>query len=396
MMRNGLHVSTHVFAIVSFLLGFSSSLLQEGHAEKLGRQIWNARFPIDSCGGLSVLPVIINGQRGRFAVDTGCTWHLADESLRGCLSRIRAVPEQPTPEVGGRAVSIHLPARIQIGTHFFGDFAAVVCTDLSAFRTPDDEPISGILGSSFFKRRVVQWDFDHGLFYCFPKWVTPSSSWGSSFPVYLDQHGCPLVKELMVGGVTESFLIDTGETSTSLAVHRWLFDALIRNGDLHVMRAGMEVNTLRGTMTRRIGRLREVTWGDFRHTDIMVTEGDRNVIGLPYLLRYCVTLDMPRQKVYLRKGASYANSERWFSSGIVLDREGGSFVVKEVRRFGPAAKAGIHAGDKIIKIDGRPIASLTFSHVAYLLTAGQSEARQLESVRDGKSTTITIRLEDDW
>jgi C-terminal processing protease CtpA/Prc len=64
--------------------------------------------------------------------------------------------------------------------------------------------------------------------------------------------------------------------------------------------------------------------------------------------------------------------------------------VTEVPVSGPAARAGLRAGDVIIAIDGKPLAGLTSREVQRLLTGEVGSTVELEIERDGKRERLRV------
>ncbi|WP_240138853.1 S41 family peptidase [Streptomyces sp. MUM 178J] len=71
-------------------------------------------------------------------------------------------------------------------------------------------------------------------------------------------------------------------------------------------------------------------------------------------------------------------------------RDGGIEIAK-VRPGGPADKAGVRAGDRLLTVDGRPVAERPVTEVTALLRGGDRTSVALGLERDGRSWTETIR-----
>ena len=77
-----------------------------------------------------------------------------------------------------------------------------------------------------------------------------------------------------------------------------------------------------------------------------------NSVGLRFLSRFVVTFDFPEATVYLQPGEQFERPEPSATSGLTLLWKNGVPVVERVTPQGPAERAGIHPGDKLLQIDG--------------------------------------------
>ena len=61
----------------------------------------------------------------------------------------------------------------------------------------------------------------------------------------------------------------------------------------------------------------------------------------------------------------------------------------------PAAKAGLHEGDQVTSVDGKPVQSLTPDALSDVFDQGAVGRKvKLETVRGGKKRTVTLTLAD--
>jgi len=66
-------------------------------------------------------------------------------------------------------------------------------------------------------------------------------------------------------------------------------------------------------------------------------------------------------------------------------------LVREVDANGPAANAGIQAGDIIVAVDGKPVANWN-EFIRELFTRRPGDRVRLEIVRDGGRRTLVVTL----
>jgi len=79
--------------------------------------------------------------------------------------------------------------------------------------------------------------------------------------------------------------------------------------------------------------------------------------------------------------------------GVTLDTANNDFAISEISERGPAQRAGIRIGDKIVAIDGTPVAGHRPSEVIHLLRGPIGSAVRLTIARAGVPGTRDIRLE---
>jgi C-terminal processing protease CtpA/Prc len=68
------------------------------------------------------------------------------------------------------------------------------------------------------------------------------------------------------------------------------------------------------------------------------------------------------------------------------------FIVHEVLGDGPAARAGLLAGDRIVWANGQPAADLTLGALRNLLRSRSGRDVELMIERDGTTLQRTVRL----
>ncbi|MBI5525382.1 MAG: PDZ domain-containing protein [Deltaproteobacteria bacterium] len=83
--------------------------------------------------------------------------------------------------------------------------------------------------------------------------------------------------------------------------------------------------------------------------------------------------------------------EKYAGVGLELAVRGGAAEVVSVIAGGPAEEAGLRQGDRIVKIDGEPVAGLTLADVVAKLR-GPAGSQVMLSLRQeaGKSDTVVV------
>jgi S1-C subfamily serine protease len=103
---------------------------------------------------------------------------------------------------------------------------------------------------------------------------------------------------------------------------------------------------------KRGGRLDGLVLGDDRHDGLMVSESSSSVsrLGLGFLSRYVVTLDLRNRKMYLKKERGFRHVDEDPGLGLGLIRTDGRVLVEVVDDDTPAARAGVRPFDLVLKV----------------------------------------------
>ena len=93
-------------------------------------------------------------------------------------------------------------------------------------------------------------------------------------------------------------------------------------------------------------------------------------------------------KPILNLGISIRTVDESLASQLKMEQ--GLYVV-EVNEFSPAEKAGVKAGDLIVKVDGQRVK--TFDELKEIKNSkNEGDSLKLEVIRDGKSKTMDVTL----
>lgn len=76
--------------------------------------------------------------------------------------------------------------------------------------------------------------------------------------------------------------------------------------------------------------------------------------------------------------------------GITISKSGEDVVVVEANPLGPAQKAGIKQGDKILSIDGKALKNKALEEIALMLRGPKDTKVTINFQREGKSFSVTI------
>jgi len=117
-----------------------------------------------------------------------------------------------------------------------------------------------------------------------------------------------------------------------------------------------------------------------------------NIIGMDFLSRFLVTLDLGENKMYLKRRSDYAlQAAPEATSEVRLEKRAGQYAAAWVAPGSPADLAGLHAGDLIKKADGQPLGALPFPAARNLLDGFEGTTAKLEVRTDrGKESALSF------
>lgn len=232
--------------------------------------------------------------------------------------------------------------------------------DYSILASVYGEHIDGIIGYSFFRRYIIETNFDslqvrvyppgdftyHGKGYLLhPRFTTlPIQEFSFkdarriTFPFYLDAGAglCFLMSEKLVA-----------DSNVLLSKRKPILTQVEGLGGMLKMR-------LTVVKELRIGPYRFRKVPSFLYDDVNqilsypVTGG---VVGNDLLRRFNVTYNYPKREVYLRPNSHFNESFDYVYTGLGIYWVDGKVMVLDVIEGSPAEKAGIKPGDEIIGID---------------------------------------------
>jgi hypothetical protein len=380
-MRDGHRTLQAGFLIASILICATASPTNLCAAEPDDNVV--ETFDVARHGDCLLVPVALGDRQFQFGVDTGSTFSCIDTELE---SRLDPVPGFANIN-GQGGHKRYLLREASVGKSRLPLTGKAVCADLSRFREATGYDIRGILGMNFLKSRVVQIDFDAGRLSIL-KMATSSA--GTGFRLFYDKLDRPMLNLDITDGETIAIMVDTG-MNAGLVLRSFRFDDLVESGRLEPIGPPALSATFEGNVNSREGRLDKFRLGDFTHERIMAGEGPQNRIGLGLLSRYVVTFDFPNDRLYLKPGKRFAKPDQFGWCGMPSGRIDGITRIKEVREGSAADKAGLKAGDEILRVDGKDAASLSMFEMGAILETGGRRVRLDVEGPDGRRE-VDIRV----
>lgn len=312
------------------------------------------------------LPVRVNGSKPlSFGLDTGAY-----------LSVINTpVAEQLGLKIGGRAVGFgaggQVPSLQLSDVNLDINGATLQDLDLSAMALGSIEnslgrPMDGILGAEFFKRYVVELDYEKNEMTLYEPADFVYSGSGESLPLTF-YHNHPYVRARVslpgIKPVEGEFVIDAGSNFPVI-----LLPSFIERNNLReslpptITTFGRGVG---GEVRMPIGRSNSLELGRLKLERLVTAfpsngwfgeQGKAGNIGSAVLRRFRVIFDYPRARMILEPNKYFSDAFEHDMSGLSLVSESPAFRVVRVNRVlaqSPAEEAGIKQGDEILSVDGR-------------------------------------------
>ncbi|BBO33159.1 aspartyl protease family protein [Lacipirellula parvula] len=358
-----------------------------------------AVFPISSFeGDPLILPVTIAETEHLFVVDSGATCHLFDAALKSSLGPSRDF--QLASQADGSEVRVEIfdAPDAKIGRLSLGVEAPVACADLSAMRERFGRNVQGILGLPFFAAYVIQLDFEKREMRILPGDAEPQEEWGQLIMVAKEKHSNLVGIRAKVAGLDfdEVVVLDSGFNG-ELSLRSDVYGYLAQEGQIS---SGWmtEITLVNKAVPGRQGRLECLGVGGFTHNQIVVSEGDKKgCIGLLYLQRYRVTLDLGRGRIFLEPNSRFhePSAEPSLSglTGVVMLRKAGKTIITNVFAGKPAAEAGVQVEDELLSVGSVPITTQPVAEIASLVRTEVDDSGNLALLvdREGKTKSFVLK-----
>lgn len=346
-----------------------------------------AELQVERHGDLLLIPLKLGEHRVQFALDTGAAISVIDRAL---LKQIE--PLSPS----SRAYPKDFPEVFQLPPTTIADADVpltgdTICLDLEQLRIASGHDVRGILGMNVLKQFVIEIDFDRGLVR-FRE--SPPPDVNNGLDLGWDRFRRPLLDIEFDDGRVVPFIIDTGMAVPGIGeVKREIFQELVETERVVVKGPPARAATVRSDVVGRRGRLDRLRVGEFEHSQMGIREGSLNALGLGYLSRYHVTLDLPKGVIYLTKSHRFDAPASFDMSGMVLVRRDGKTKVERVHPSGPAYALGIRSGDTLVDVNSQTASSYSLLQLRRMCSVpGQQlvlRVKSGETIHD-----YTLRLTD--
>lgn len=264
-------------------------------------------------------------------------------------------------------------------------------------------PIQGLIGYEVFKRFVVTVDYEHNLLTL----TLPSafSYHGRGTAVPFKFNGTIPQVEGEIDGLPGKFDIDTGSRSslTILAPFAQSHGLKERYGAKLEAVTGWGVGgAARGLMTRaKVLKLGGVPVEaplielSLQSKGSFIDPYVAGNVGAGVLKRFNVIFDYGTQRLIFEPNANYGRADNYDRAGMWLNLARDAFQVVDVTIGGPAAEAGLKAGDSILSVDGKTPAELPLPALRAKLRSEPAGTKvKLFVLSNGQKREIEIVLRD--
>jgi len=350
--------------------------------------------PIEIVDGHIFVRVRIDGKGPlRMLLDTSSINVLLPDVAR----TLKLQAEPATPGRGDGSVGVVRASRMDIGGVVI-DKPVFATFDLKEFlrRVEGVDDVAGVIGFEVLKRMPVTIDYAAGKLTLHDPATFTFAGKAHSVPITF-RGTMPQVKG-RIDGIDGVFDIGTGaRASLTLALPFVTANNLAtRYGAKQAVIAGA---TPRGPVRGLLARAEELDIGGVsvgKPVAVLVTapaaepgaEADAGSIGYGVLRRFTPTFDYGRSVVYLEPAAAMAEADAFERAGLWLERGPKGLIVVDVVAGGPAAAAGLKAGDTITAVNGKGAGTLSLATARAALRGAAGTKVRLQAGPAGERTLI--------
>lgn len=218
----------------------------------------------------------------------------------------------------------------------------------------------------FLEGKLVQVDPDAGKLTILKRGTFVG---GQRIPVMLNSRKVPFIEVDLPNVGKTAFLIDTGCCGfRSGFLSKETFTELCRVNELRPLAGSKaDVSVIDDPGASRTGVLAWQSIGWSRHSNLVYTENNSktgsNGLGLGYLCRFKFTLDFHNWEIVLQKGEWFDRTSPANQAGVDLVTVEGIPTVAWVEPEGPAWKAGLRPGDRIMSLGGKDAQKLRLDEI---------------------------------
>jgi len=339
------------FVVLSALAAFFSTGVEpSGCFAQPGRGKELAQFRITRYGDQIILPVKFNDREYWFLLDTGSSFTIFDASFKYDLGELQGKASVKTPRNVVNA-EVYTAPEAYLGALNLKSCAGVICLDVEQAGYVEGKKVSGLIGMNFLRKYMVHIDFDVDTISFIESAQGEQLRWGQCCDISYDAGGLAHIEGTVFLDIPVKFMIDTGHSSTGSLEER-VFQQILSQKKARTIEASFI--TMGGVIREREARINDLSIGSLHYRDLIFSELDSSILGLEFLARHSVIFDFPNRRLYLEEGRDYRRRDERDMSGLRLAMVYDKTVVHSVEVGSPAEKAGLKAGDVIIKVGPKP------------------------------------------
>jgi hypothetical protein len=233
---------------------------------------------------------------------------------------------------------VYAAPKFYLGRTLLATDTNIVTFDLSQLSSTSGRSIMGILGMDCLRHYCIQLDFQARKLRFLVPYRENKARWGQAFAVSFSTKGQsesflirPILRtESLAGEESTDMIIDTGGAGDWM-VESSIFKQGALKGRFRIEKAGTEAE---------YGVIQECNWNGRNYRHVVVGKGE-NAIGLQFLARHLVTLDLPNRTMYLKQQTTAPLAHKELAAAA---KAAGTSALKELRRL---ARLGRLPGKKI-------------------------------------------------
>jgi membrane-associated protease RseP (regulator of RpoE activity) len=303
----------------------------------------------------------------RFIFDTGAVAIVRPEVARELGLQIEGITSgaggvgEKTVERGSTKIADIQVGDVRLTNQEFGVIS--FADDRAVFGS---HRLDGIIGFPIFQKLVVRIDYKRRLLSFTQPARFAYHGKGMLVPFELDRH-LPQVKGEL-DGVAGTFVIDTGARSSLILLGPFVEANQLR-AKYHATLEGVTGWGIGGPVRSQLARARILHLGAVEVRDVIarlslqksgaLTDSSKaGLVGYDVLKQFTIIFDYSRRQLFFEKNNDYGLPDAYDRTGMWFGLAGDEYEIIDVIAGGPAAEAGLKAGDRIIAINGRPTAQL--------------------------------------
>lgn len=311
------------------------------------------------------LPARVNGRDTVLLLDSGAEMSVLDSAFAASLG-LAGTRDVVAKGTGGTQEASFLPAvDVELGSLRLQGIAAAAI-DLSEVSAAIGHPLPLVLGNEVFRQTTIEIDFQGRRIRFLDADGFQAPEGFRSLAVLDGPSGIRRVEAHLEGEGPLPFDFDLGNGSPLLlSAGHWQQDGWLRGRRV----AGAFGGAIGGMREQQVTRVRSLELAGFELRDLPATlvppevsalepEPAAGNLGLPVFTRFRLVVDYPRDRLLLAPAEGMRAPFAHDRSGLFTRREGGVLEVVYVVPGSPAAQAGWRAGERIVAIDGTPVAEL--------------------------------------
>ncbi|MFT3879697.1 MAG: aspartyl protease family protein [Gemmatales bacterium] len=343
------------------------------------------QFPINKSGDLLLVPVLIEGKRYEFIIDTGATTTALDKSLLTGQPQHVVTIETPT---GSIKQELFDGPVLRFGKIETKRKMPVVAVDLALLRQASGYSVMGVIGLDILSQYVIRLDFKNGMLEFLKQ---AGKLKGEPFQLTVRREGVSLNAHIKGLQSPISFLVDTGTTIYG-SVNSEIATTLEQQ------HAGQRVEGafsagVNGVKKHNKWLIHSLSLGNTSHPEVVLIQSRDNILGLGFLSQFELTLDFAHSQAYLVPSPALERGQLMDRSGLHLLRIDGYTMVHSIDQASRSAVADIKEGDRILSINNVNAEQFTMLETRRLLSS-KSKLVNLLISRGGIILSKSLNLAD--